>query len=208
MRAITGSSGKGCVLIILFQLCCCCSKAGLFESNYSPLPNHHIGRKSNPMSNLLKIPSQKNVDIILQMPMSLVFLQHVQVKKSKKMAKIVKIEEVAKKQSFILSSDSIFFKIQVKAWIFKENFNISFCQISNFLFYLNKNELRTNCQENHQVKGMTHICCFVFARIRHVRHVTLARVRDHIRQFYSNCQTLKGTHDAKAMCCSILLRVD
>ena len=65
MRAITGSSGKGCVLIILFQLCCCCSKAGLFESNYSPLPNHHIGRKSNPMSNLLKIPSQKNVDIIL-----------------------------------------------------------------------------------------------------------------------------------------------
>ena len=32
---------------------------------------------------------------------------------------------------------------------FKQNFNISFCQISNLSCYLNKNELSTNCYENH-----------------------------------------------------------
>ena len=46
---------------------------------------------------------------------------------------------------------------------------ISFCRISNLSFYLNKKELRKNCQENWEVKGMTpDICFFVFAHICHI----------------------------------------
>ena len=52
MRTIIGSSGRDCVLIMLFQLYG--SKTGLFEGNlfwmdqYYP-PNLHIGRKNNPV---------------------------------------------------------------------------------------------------------------------------------------------------------------
>ena len=56
--------------------------------------------------------------------------------------------KVTQKQSFTLSSVSVFFKIYYldKVWGFFEwNFNISFCQISNLSFYFNKNELSENC---------------------------------------------------------------
>ena len=53
MRTVIGSSGRDCVLIILFQLCV--SKAGLFERNffwvghYDSLLNLNIGRRTNPI---------------------------------------------------------------------------------------------------------------------------------------------------------------
>ena len=53
----------------------------------------------------------------------------------------------------------------------------SFCRISNLSYYLNKNELRKNCYENHYVKGMTPDLCFL----------VFAQVRDHTRRFYGNC---------------------
>ena len=76
---------------------------------------------------------------------------------------------------------------------FKQNFNISFCQISNLSCYLNKNELSTNCYENHQVKGMTHDICFWYLPT----YVTYAKIQartyiDHVRRLYSNCRTLRG----------------
>ena len=51
MRTITGSSGRDCILIILFQIYG--SKAGLFEGNLfwvgqyaPPPPNLYIGRRT------------------------------------------------------------------------------------------------------------------------------------------------------------------
>ena len=75
-----------------------------------------------------------------------------------------------KKQSFVLSSDSIFFIyiLRVKTYFFffflnKTLVNFSFCRIGSLSFYFNKNELTKKCQENHQVKGMRpNICFFVF----------------------------------------------
>ena len=77
LRTIEGSSGKDCVLIILFQLYG--SKAGLFEGNlfrmgqdsrhHHPVPNLHIGRTTKPTliyqqqflgNSSIIIPSQKN----------------------------------------------------------------------------------------------------------------------------------------------------
>ena len=63
MRTITGSSGRDCVLIILFQLYG--SKPGLFESNlfwvgqYDHLRNLRIGRRTSPILIYLNaIPKQ------------------------------------------------------------------------------------------------------------------------------------------------------
>ena len=70
------SSGRDCVLIILFQLED--SKADLFEGDllrvgqYDP-PNLHAGRTVQFLSNLSKI-IQNTADIILQMQTSLAFL--------------------------------------------------------------------------------------------------------------------------------------
>ena len=53
MHTFTGSSGGDCVLMILFQLYG--TKAGLFKLIYSgwvnmtPLHNHHIERRANPI---------------------------------------------------------------------------------------------------------------------------------------------------------------
>ena len=56
------------------------------------------------------------------------------------------------------------------------NFNISFRRISNLSFYLNKSELKKDCQENHWVKGMTPGICFLeFAKVSHVRQNFLTR---------------------------------
>ena len=60
VRTILGSSGKDCVLIILFQLYG--SRIGLFESDffwvgqYDPHPNLHIGKRTNPILIKLKEP--------------------------------------------------------------------------------------------------------------------------------------------------------
>ena len=59
MHTIIGSSGRDCVLIILFQLYG--TKAGLFEDNlfwvgqYDHPPNLHTGKRTNPILIYLNI---------------------------------------------------------------------------------------------------------------------------------------------------------
>ena len=52
--------------------------------------------------------------------------------------------KVTQKQSFVLSSVSVFFELYSlgKAWVFLNE--LVFCQISNLSFYLRKNQLRKN----------------------------------------------------------------
>ena len=52
--------------------------------------------------------------------------------------------KVTQKQSFVLSSVSVFFELYSlgKAWVFL--IELVFCQISNLSFYLSKNQLRKN----------------------------------------------------------------
>ena len=85
MCTITGSSGRDCVLFILFHLYS--SKAGFFEGNlfwvgqYDP-PNFVLEEELIQCYNLIQflsnlskiVPSQKTADIILQMLTSLAFV--------------------------------------------------------------------------------------------------------------------------------------
>ena len=52
--------------------------------------------------------------------------------------------KVTQKQSFVLSSVSVFFELYSlgKVWVFLNE--LVFCQISNLSFYLSKNQLRKN----------------------------------------------------------------
>ena len=74
VHTIIGSSGRKCVLIILFQLYG--SKTGFLKVIYSlgrsiwppshPSPNLHIGRRTNPiLSNLSNNSKSENADIML-----------------------------------------------------------------------------------------------------------------------------------------------
>ena len=96
-------------------------------------------------------------------------------KKSKKLTKIVTIEEVkihifrktwwmsmkfsGKNVTYDIKSDekqsfkhwNIFFRLR-RGFSLNETSILLFCQISNISFYLNKNDIRKNCQENHLVK--------------------------------------------------------
>ena len=118
-------------------------------------------------------------------------------KKSKKLTKIVTIEEVKihifrktwwmsmkfsgknvtyddiksdEKQSF--NHWNIFFRLR-RGFSLNETSILLFCQISNISFYLNKNDIRKNCQENHLVKVVKGIapdvCFLVFAHVRYLR---------------------------------------
>ena len=81
------------------------------------------------------------------------------------------ILKLAKKQSFMLFSGSNIFKYirRVIALIYLNETSISFFAKLAIFYCLNKDELRTNCWENHWAKGMTaDICFLVFAHIRHI----------------------------------------
>ena len=72
------------------------------------------------------------------------------------------IFEVTQKQSFALSSGGIFFWnifLGLRHGFFKWDLDISFCQISNLLFYWSKNELRKNLGKS---LGKRYDVCYVF----------------------------------------------
>ena len=106
------------------------------------------------------------------------------------------ILKVTEKQSFTISSDSIFLNyIQgVKALIFFffwVKLQYQFFQISKLPFYLHQNELRKKYYEIHQVKRYDAWCIFfgIYPRTSQTAKI-LPYVRDHVRQFCGNCWNL------------------
>ena len=100
---------------------------------------------------------------------------------------------VTQKQSFAFSSGNIVFEIYSQGYgvdfFLNETSILFFGRISDLSFYLSKNELRENCQENHYVEAMTpDIYFLIFTQVRHVHQNfgTRTRLRKVILQLLSN----------------------
>ena len=82
--------------------------------------------------------------------------------------------------------------LRVKAWI--SVLSISFCQISNLSFYLNKNELRKIVKKITKKKVQRLIYAF-WCLPKYATYANiLAHDNDQVRPFQGNCRILNGRH--------------